>query len=285
MIRIKVPATSANLAVGFDSIGVALNLYNTFTFKQSVKTTLIGFEQEHQLENNLVLKAYQAFASAHGDVSPVEITLEQSDIPVSRGLGSSASCIIAGVLAANIIHDLNKSNEECIQFAATFEGHPDNVFAAFYGSLTAVMKEGNQYFHQTFPVSPKLIWNLLIPSTLGNTASLRTVLPENVPLESVVFHASRMIHLPAAFASGDMTLLKSLLQDQIHEQYRYPSIPMKEDIIELKETIDGTVTISGSGPSVLVITTSDIKHHVQHLDVFQLQTCTLSTGTKVEVLV
>jgi homoserine kinase len=284
MIRIKVPATSANLAVGFDSLGVALNLYNTFVFEPSSKNNLIGFEQEHRSNENLVLKAYQAFASNYGDVQPVQITLEQSEIPVSRGLGSSASCIVAGVLAANSIHNLQKSNEECIRFAAELEGHPDNVYAAFYGSLTAVMKDEQRYYHQTFPVSSSLKWNVLIPNTTGNTQDLRNALPDMVPMSTAVFHLSRMIHLPTAFLAGDIKLLQRLLQDEMHEQYRYPSIPQYNDILTLKDTINGTITISGSGPSILIISTSNINQHVQHLDAFELHSCSLAMGTTLEVL-
>ena len=164
MLEVKVPATSANLGVGFDALGIAFDIYNILHFQESVEYQLIGFPDEFNNKNNMALKSYIAFSKEHGITpTPVTITLAQQDIPIARGLGSSASMIIAGVIAANELNLLHKTKEECAAFAATLEGHPDNVYAAFFGSLTSSFKHEDEYFYNTFPVSDKLVFNLLIP--------------------------------------------------------------------------------------------------------------------------
>lgn len=286
MIRIKTPATSANLAVGFDALGLALSLYNTFVFEPTKTTKLIGFSTEYANTTNLVYRAYEAFASTYQrNIQPVTITLEHSDIPASRGLGSSASCIVAGVLASNHLHQLGKSVEECVTFAATYEGHPDNVYACMYGALTAVFQTNNTFVHHTFAVATSLHATLCIPRVTGTTTALRAVLPDVVSRNDAVFHLSRMIHVPRAFQHADIELLQVVLNDRIHEQYRYPSIPEYELVLELKKRLDGILTISGSGPTLLVLSNKDMINQLQTLQpTYSLVPVTVSNGTTIEVI-
>ena len=112
MINIKLAASSANIGIGFDSIALALDLYNEFGFETSTKFKLIGFDESFDNEDNLIVKSYHAFASEFlnkDKIIPVSVTLIDNQIPISRGLGSSSTCILAGVIAANEIHNLNKS--------------------------------------------------------------------------------------------------------------------------------------------------------------------------------
>ena len=210
MLKIKLPATTANLAVGFDSLGMALNIYNEFHFVESSEFALTNFEVN---EDNLVLSSYLAFTKEYStNIQPVEIIMSYSDIPSSRGLGSSATCILAGVLASNHFNTLNKSYYECVKFAANLEGHPDNIFACAYGGLVTVFKDEGEYYFSALEVSKDLKFKALIPNKLGNTKTLRNVLPNEIKLEDAVYNISRSLALPLAMKNGDFPLLKEFLK-------------------------------------------------------------------------
>lgn len=284
MLKIKLPATTANLAVGFDSLAMALNIYNEFHFEASNEFVLTGFESS---KNNLVLSSYLAFAKTHcNEVQPIEIIMANSNIPVSRGLGSSATCILAGVLAANHFNNLNKSYLECVAFTADLEGHPDNVYACAYGGLVAVFKEEEEYYYTQLEVSKTLKFQVLIPNEHGSTKELRTVLPKEVKIEDAVYNISRSLLLPSAFLKGDFKLLKMILKDKLHQPYRFPYIPKYNDIALLNENENNIVLISGSGPTVLLITptTSTTTLTSDLLKVFKVIEVEISDKTQVEVL-
>ena len=256
MINIKLPATSANIGIGFDSIGLALDMYNTFSFEQGPVFKLIGFDKSFDDIDNLIVSSYIAFAGnflKEDEIIPVSVNQIENQIPISRGLGSSSTCILAGVFAANEIHNLGKSFLDCVSFAAKLEGHPDNVFACAYGGLVTVYEDNNKFYHKQYPVSPKLNFNLLIPETLGNTESLRDSLPESLGYKDIINNLSRIIQLPSAFADGDLVELKRILKDKIHEPFRLKFIPLFKEIEKLNDRLDLIALISGSGPSILLI--------------------------------
>jgi homoserine kinase len=251
-MKIKVPATSANLGVGFDTLGISLSLYNEFEFTRSYTDELIGFEEIKG--DNLVYRAYKAFLANKGLMHRnVKIELLNQGIPISRGLGSSASCVLAGVFAANQLASIGASFDECVAFAADLEGHPDNVFAAAYGGLCAVFQTNGLYKHQTFPIHKKLEFTILFPDVETSTVKMRKVLPDQVPLTDAVFNLSRIVQLPRAFEQGDIKLLKTLTEDKLHEQYRIPKLPLFEDILQFQKKSGVVVTLSGSGSALLAI--------------------------------
>lgn len=258
MLKIKIPATTSNLSVGFDTLGLALDLYNEFHFEASNEFVLEGFEQTH-MNNNLVLQAYLAFCKDFGmsatKLKRVKITLASQEIPIAKGLGSSASCIIAGVIAANHFNHADLSLLECANYASKLEQHPDNVYSATFGGLNATYLSEGEYINESFEVSNKLSFAVLIPDKVGRTEELREILPNTVPLKDAVFHLSRMIHLPKAFASGDFFALRTLLQDRIHEMVRSRIIPQYEFVKTLAMKNQFICSISGSGPSLFLIST------------------------------
>ena len=145
MIKITVPATTANIGCGFDSLGMALSLYSTFTFDQNDKFVITGCPEKYQNEDNLVITSYKkVFHKLNKEIIPVKLHIE-SQIPVSRGLGSSASCIVAGIWAANCILNHPLTKEECLTIATEIEGHPDNVAPAIYGNLCASFMDDQVY--------------------------------------------------------------------------------------------------------------------------------------------
>jgi homoserine kinase len=289
MINIKLPASSANIGIGFDSIALALDLYNKFGFEVSSNYKLIGFDESFDDSDNLIVKSYISFASSYlkeDEIKPVSITLIENQVPISRGLGSSSTCILAGVFAANEIHNLGKSFLECVSFSAKLEGHPDNVFACAYGGLVSVYEDNDNFYYKKYPVSSNLSFNILIPEIHGNTESLRNSLPESISYKDIVNNLSRFIQLPSAFASGNLDELKRILKDKLHEPYRFKFIPEFNEIKKLNEREDLIALISGSGPSILLIQDTLNKPLLSEdiLKTFKLVQVSLGNQLEIEVV-
>jgi homoserine kinase len=285
MITIKTPATSANLAVGFDSVGLALTLYNTFEIHPSETFIFKGFLEEIKApEDLLFIKAYTHLATTYQtQIQPVSVVLKTNDIPHSRGLGSSASMIVAGMVASSMVHQLNLSQATIASHAALFEGHPDNVYACIFGGLTQVFKEGSKFFFKTSSVHQNYLFHLLIPSKPAKTQTLRDALPKKIPLEDAVYNLSRMSFLKEAFITDDFELLKNVLKDKLHQDYRFPFIGNETILKELNTFKDHSVTISGSGPSLLVISTIKSIPFISLIkETYTLLNVDVSQGTTVE---
>lgn len=253
MLTIEVPASSGNLGCGFDSLGLAINLYNIFTFENSVAFILKGFESGIA-EDNLVCRSYNyVFEYLKKEVIPVKITLREAQIPIARGLGSSASCIVAGVYAANYFLGSILSQEKCLKIATLIEGHPDNVCASALGGLVSSFITDDSVMAAPYPVSKDISFYMAIPNFVLSTEEARKALPDMLPLKDLVSSLSRAIQLPYAFDKGDISLLKALMDDKIHEPYRLPLI---KDAIEIKndyKDLDVAISVSGAGPSLLLI--------------------------------
>lgn len=251
MLKIRVPATSANLSVGFDTLGIALNIYNEFGFEKSSFDNVDAFESKFRT-NNLVLKSYKRFFEYYNiKYVPVKILPFRIDIPSSRGLGSSASCIVAGVMAANILSGLNLKKEDLLDLCASIEGHPDNVLPALVGGLCAAFIAHEKYYYKKYIPSSRLQFYSLIPHFELKTELSRSVLPKMYNRCDVIANLSRIVNLPSAFIDGDIELLKVIFDDKIHEPYRYKLIEHSLDVKAYFK--DYAVSISGAGSSLLVI--------------------------------
>lgn len=287
MIKISTPATSANLKVGFDALGIAFDLYNEFEIEENTEYKITGFKEEFNNNKNIVLTSYVAFAKKYlneSEIKKVHINLVNELIPISRGLGSSASCILAGVLAANEINQLQQSYEICASFASTIEGHPDNVFASCFGNLTASMIATKGYIHEVFEIHKDYHFTLLVPEAKASTETLRKAIKKEVSLNDTVFHLSRMIHVPTAFKNNNITQLKEVLQDKLHEQYRTPFIPDFDKVKELEDE-QSILCVSGSGSTLLFISTNDITQKLNKLtDTFKILEVNISNGVIIEVI-
>ncbi len=253
MLTVKVCATSANVCVGFDVLGLALDLANFYQFEEAKEFSLIGFDQPYQkFEHNLVYQAYiRAFEYVQQEPIPVHISI-RTNIPVSRGLGSSASLIVAGLFAANYYLNNRFTKEELLQLATQMEGHPDNVAAAIYGGLVASYYD-DQYHSICYPVHPDLHFIAVIPHYQVATSEARKILPNEVSYHDAVHNLSRIIHLPKAFAEGDVRLLKVLFSDQLHEPYRKKLIKEYQEIYNICKKEEAALAISGSGSTMLII--------------------------------
>ncbi len=255
-ITVTVPATSANLGPCFDVAGLALNLFNEFTFKPSIEDKVTGFKPEYT-ENNLVLKAYKRlFAKGNDKYLPVEITLAQNDVPESRGLGSSSTCIVAGLMAANEMLNRKYSKLELLELATELEGHPDNAAPAIYGSLVATWNDG-EYHPVQYKVSEDLKFILAIPNVHLKTKDSRGVLPKELSYKDIQFNSSRIMNMAKAYMEGDIESLCGLIEDKIHTPYRLGLIPDSEKIKEIAKANNCPFTISGSGSTLLIISKDD----------------------------
>ena len=246
MLRIKVEATSANVCVGFDVLGIALSLTNEFTFERKNDFSFLGFDAEFSTkESNLVYEAYKyVFDYAKEEIIPVEIGFK-GDIPVSRGLGSSSSLIVAGIFAANYYLGNKYSKRELFDIATTLEGHPDNVAPAIYGGLVASYQKDNKYYPNLYPIHKDLKFR---------------------------------------FSDGDIHLLKDLFSDRLHEPYRSKLIKDYDTIKNLIKDDDVAFAISGSGSTMLMIS-KDLDFIPKLLSKgFNVKTLTVGSGVSVEEL-
>lgn len=277
MLTVKVEATSANLCVGFDVLGLALDLKNTFTFTKAEKTSFEGFKEEYcKKETNLVYEAYKlVFDKANKEVVEVKISYE-GDIPLSRGLGSSSSLIVAGLFGANYFLNNLFTKDELFQFATELEGHPDNVAPAIYGGLVASYKKDNQYFPTKYEVSKDLKFTVIIPPYPLSTHMARTVLPKELEYKDIVWNLSRIVNLPKAFKEGNISLLKDLFDDRLHEPYRKKLIKDYDKVKEVLENKECALAISGSGSCMLVV--SKDLDFIKDLEKLNLTIKTLNVG-------
>lgn len=258
MIKIRVPATSANMGPGFDSLGIALDLYNTYSF----------YYGEDDGEKSLMREASDSVFQSVGRMpEPVKVRVE-SHIPMSRGLGSSAACIVAGVMAANAFLDSPLGLTELLQLATKAEGHPDNVAPALFGGVTAsLMKDGKAYTQRFFPGED---WDYvaMIPDFQLSTRKAREVLPREIPFEHGVWNASRSGFLILALVQGRKDLLPMALEDRLHENYRKSLIPDFDDIkTALRRIGEEAIYLSGAGPTMLCISEKgeQIRKLLEHL--------------------
>lgn len=270
-ISVKVPATTANIGPGFDSLGMALPLYNTITIEETVlpgtgieinvlndTASTDDFVLEHipMDENSIIYKAVELLYNSIGqNPSELKITV-QSQIPIARGLGSSASVIVGGLLAANELLGRPADEVALLSIATEVEGHPDNVTPAIVGGLVLSSQEDDGRIIYT-----KLDWpdewdiTVCVPDYELSTDISRSVLPVEVPMADAVFNAKRMGMFVQAVNTKDPELMKLALQDKLHQPYRMKLVPGLDKIIEnLKheENVLGCV-LSGAGPSILII--------------------------------
>ena len=192
MLRVRVNATSANLSVGFDVLGLALSLYNELELEVSDKFKLSGFIDNADIENNLAYIGYiSVFKYLNKKVIPVALRLS-CNIPPKRGLGSSASLIVAGIYGANAILGYPLDDDTLFNIATKIEGHPDNVCPAIFGGLTSAYREGDCYRASSYMVSDSLKYAVLIPPYEVETKMAREILPKALEYKDVVYTMARL---------------------------------------------------------------------------------------------
>lgn len=271
-VSYRVPATTANLGPGFDCLGLALPIYNIITIEETVMPStgievnvMKDFENAELIEeldsipndkDNIVYKAVEILYNLVGqDPSEIKINIKSS-IPIAKGLGSSASVIVGGLMAANDLLGNPADEAALLSIATEAEGHPDNVVPAILGGLVmSSMEDDGSVIYRRLDWPEDWHITVCIPDFELATNISRSVLPENVPMEDAKFNARRLAMLIHAIDTVDAKLMKSALEDKLHQPYREKLIPGFKEIKEAlkhEENVLGTV-ISGAGPSIVVI--------------------------------
>lgn len=261
MIKVSVPATSANCSIGFDSLGMALEWRAVFTFEPADELSVTGCDEEFANENNLVVKAFELAAKSAGkEVPPFHLHIE-SEIPLARGLGSSSACVVGGLAGANAWFDLGLTKEELLDLAIELEGHPDNAAPALMGDMTACFKipenKKNPESDSGYVCSPIEVKNFctlaVIPNYEVSTPEARKVLPEMIRLKDAASQTGRALVFRQAMESGDEKLLSLCCEDVYHEPYRSKLIPEYDYFSSKAMEEELPFWISGSGSTMLYL--------------------------------
>lgn len=235
---VRVPATSANIGPGYDSFGMAFNIYNEFEFK-------LGKLKE----SSLISKSFKFYFKELGlDCPEVDIS-GVSEVPRSRGLGSSATCIVAGLMAANEYNGSKLDKYELLKLATELEGHPDNVAAAIFGGHTIAFGDTVVKVE----VSEKLKFYALVPNFEMSTEVSRTLVAKTLSTGEAVQNIAGAAMITNALRLGDFELLKSAPEDTIHQQKRFENIDEYESVKEIFNGENSKLFLSGSGSTILLV--------------------------------
>ncbi|HIU31573.1 MAG TPA: homoserine kinase [Candidatus Caccousia avistercoris] len=273
MIRIQVPATSANLGSGFDALGIALTLYNQVWMEEADRLE-ISCKDSVKIptdESNLIYWAVKQLYQECGKKLPGLRLIQENNIPLARGLGSSSACIVAGILGANRLLGSPLSQSDLINLAAKIEGHPDNTSPAIEGGLVASAMEAGRVYSVSVPVSDKLRFGVFIPPFELKTEKARSVLPESYSRADAVYNLSRSALITASLFSGKLENLRVAVQDCIHQPYRSGLIEGCDSVFRLSYELGSLGTyISGAGPTIIAMLPADnmdgfINHAETHL--------------------
>ena len=261
-IRLTLPATSANLGPGFDAIGLALSMHLTV---EAHPATVFAIEATGRdaalcsaLDNNLILDTYRGVLErANKAVTPLHLKLH-NEIPLGMGCGSSAAALLAGVALADHFGALQLGDTGILAEANRLEGHPDNVAACWLGGFTVSAEDNSKVLTATFPGDPA--WQMLLalqPTSLA-TKKARALLPDTYSKADAVFNVQRASLLTAAFAQNRLDLLRTAMQDRIHQPYRAEACPLLQQLLPLAAEPElAGIALSGAGPSVLIFLAED----------------------------
>lgn len=271
-IRVRVPGTSANCGPGFDSIGLACTVYNdlelTLTCEPGVKITIVGEGAQNipTDERNIVWRSVQYLLRKAGLEKKYRgaIIRMENGVPLSRGLGSSATAIVAGLKAANVLIGNRFNRRELLQFATDIEGHPDNVAPAIFGGFTVSTVTNGKA--ECFSFQPQLRLKLIVavPDFPLSTRKARAVLPEMVPMKDAVNNISRASMLVAALCRGNDKFLRNVFEDALHQPYRAKLIPGMYDVFAAARKAGALgANLSGAGPCLIAYSLE--KYHCEEM--------------------
>jgi homoserine kinase len=256
MVTVKVPATSANLGPGFDTLGLALGLYLQVSIDFSAEN-IIEYAGEgaqkvvSHLEHNLVWQAARRVLEVTGDQYSLKLSID-NHIPIGRGLGSSAAAIAAGLISANELLERPLTQEEILTLAVDMEGHPDNIVPALIGGLTTAMMYNDQIYYQKVHFPAELSVVAVVPEFELPTEVSRSVLPQKIDLQVTISNLQRACFLLASLHNGDFSNISKAMDDQIYQPLRKQFIPGFDQV--LNAALDnGAIgaALSGAGPSIL----------------------------------
>ena len=282
-VKLKLPATSANLGPGFDAAGLAMSMHLRVEAQEAPEFSLRAFGRDAErcgwVQRNLILDTYKSVLAAAGrDVRPIALTL-QNEIPLGMGCGSSAAALLAGVAMADSFGGLGLGDVGIVAEASRREGHPDNVAACWFGGFTVSALTDSGVDVATFAGHPE--WRLLLvvqPTSLA-TRQARALLPDAFSKADTVFNVQRTAMLVAAFAQRRLDLLATAMEDRLHQPYRLEACPLLKMLLPLSGSggVAGAA-LSGAGPSVLMVLATDADEDDVKAQVLKL------TGENVELV-
>jgi homoserine kinase len=255
-VRVRVPASSANLGPGFDTLGLALALYNEVTLEESdrVSVTVEG-EGEQRLDrgpDNVVARGVRLAFEAAGHPFRGAVIHCKNRIPLARGLGSSSAAWVGGLAGGNALLGCPLDRDTLLTLAARAEGHPDNVAAAILGGLTVACATDERTVAIAVPISPVIRWVVLVPQTESATRKARAVLPASLPRADAVFNVQRVSLLLAALGTGRGDLLSLAMHDRLHQPYRLHLFPWMQAVQAAARDAGALgCVLSGAGPAML----------------------------------
>lgn len=268
MIRVTVPATTANLGPGYDCLGMALSMYSVFECEKHKEKLIIVDGLEHEKinsENNLVTESMEAlfeYIGKHPDGYKLQI---HNNIPLARGMGSSASAIVGGLMCANYLMDFPLCQDEILRLATKIEGHPDNVAPSILGNLvlSTIDDLGNIIYHLIEPFDD-LSLVLFVPDYEISTSDSRKVVPKYFPIGDVVRTSSRLSLMLMGFISKNPDLISSSMDDCLHEPYRKHLV---KGFDEFKKAAIGagafSYSLSGAGSTVISYCKKEVAKSVE----------------------
>lgn len=257
-VRIRVPASTANLGPGFDTLGMALSLYAWIEMRENDHTTfqLHGEEMKGVPEDksNLIYKVAQmVFEEAGVTVPELDISM-YSEIPLTRGLGSSASAIVGALAAANAMIGSPLPDAKLFDMATSLEKHPDNVGASMFGGFITAVWDGAHADYIRIDPPANLETLVVIPDFQLSTAKAREALPKTVSMEDAIYNISRSSLLTAALFSGRLDSIRSAMRDRIHQPYRAELVPGMAEILEEAPNRGALgIALSGAGPTLIAL--------------------------------
>jgi len=256
-ISLRVPASSANLGPGFDAMGLALGIYLECRFRQSGQLSILVEGRDAEAistgEDNLIWQTALAVArDMRMPMPPIELQI-RNEIPIGKGLGSSAAALAAGVIIADSLLGLRWKPQRILDEAARLEGHPDNVAACILGSVVAsAIDSGGVARTVRVSMPPQFGVGVVVPDFVLPTSHARSVLPDCYPRSDAIFNVQRAALLMAAIATGSVSAFPAALEDKFHQPYRAALVPGLDDILKLRAPGMLGCALSGAGPSILV---------------------------------
>ena len=259
---VQVPATSANCVPGFDCVGLALTLYNLFSFEPHEDQTLpmeVSFEglgadllEKEDSSSNLTLLAMKKVYEIAGKTMPTGKLHSITQIPPSRGLGSSSTAIVGGLVLANHMLGNPMEKMDLVRLGTRMEGHPDNVCPAIYGSLCCAMADGYDVLHTTIRVPQEISFVVVSPEVQLSTEKARAILPTMISFKEAVQNVGCASLFVSAMEQGKWHYLRKAMHDNLHVPYRIGLIPNGKEVLEagLAAGALGT-TISGAGSTLI----------------------------------
>lgn len=294
MVRVKVPATSANIGSGFDSLGLALTLYNTIGLEEydGLEIRSLDGVEIPTDETNMVYTAAQRIFEITGKPFHGLRIWQKNNIPMARGLGSSSACLVGGLLGANALLNNPLNKEELINLSAAIEGHPDNTTPAILGGLVTCAVEHGRVYSVSVPVANTVKFVALIPPQALKTVHARSVLPQTVSLEKAVYNLSRAALMAASLFSGKLQNLKVATGDALHQPFRMGLISGADTAFRVAYELGALgVYISGAGSTVMCMVGAEdeafaenIKTELKKNGIFNwqvMQLCTDAVGATV----